>query len=323
MLADKWQRPRLGDERCAIALGAMNFGGRTPEDESKRMIARAIERGVDLIDTANAYGDGASEKIVGRAIKSLGVTLSIASKVGLKRIAGKSEGLRPERVLAAVEETLDNLGIETLDLYYLHAPDPTTPLDETLGALEALIEQNRIRAWGMSNYASWEVLEAASIAKSIELPPPRIAQVIYNLLIRQLDVEWFRFAARHRVHTTVYNALGGGLLSGKHKQTDKPAKGSRFDKNRMYVDRYWTDRNFALVEQYGEVARRAGIDLPALAHAWLAGRAGVDSILIGPATLPQLDAALDGVELVLSSEARAEIERIHLHAMGTDARYAR
>jgi aryl-alcohol dehydrogenase-like predicted oxidoreductase len=321
MLGDNWQRPRAEGERCAVALGAMNFGGRTPEDESKRMIARAIERGVDLIDTANAYGDGASEKVVGRAIK--GSSIALASKVGLKRIAGKSEGLRPERVLAAIDETLHNLGVETLDLYYLHAPDPATPLRETLDALFSLVQQNKIRAWGMSNYASWEVLEATNIAQSIGLPPPRIAQVIYNLLIRQLDIEWFRFAARHGVHTTVYNALGGGLLTGKHKQSEKPAKGTRFDKNKMYVDRYWTDRNFALVEQYAAVAERAGIDLPTLAHAWLAQRPGVDSILIGPATVAQLDAALDGVSRTLDPSTCEEIERIHLQAMGTDARYAR
>ena len=147
--------------------------------------------------------------------------------------------------------------------------------------------------------------------------------MIYNLLIRQLDVEWFRFAERHGVHTTVYNALGGGLLTGRHKREDAPEKGSRFDKNKMYVARYWTDRNFALVEQYGEVAARAGMDLPTLAHAWLAGRPGVDSILLGPATVAQLDAALDAVDRELAKETNAEIERIHLQAMGTDARYAR
>jgi aryl-alcohol dehydrogenase-like predicted oxidoreductase len=317
MIADRWQRSRQAGERSAIALGAMNFGGRTPEDESKRIIARAIERGVELIDTANVYGDGASEKIVGRALS--GAKVAIASKVGLK----KREGLRPERVLAALDETLENLRVDALDLYYLHAPDPATPLRETLGALKTLIDEKKIGAWGMSNFASWEVLEATMIADSLGLPRPRIAQVIYNLLIRQLDVEWFRFAARHGVHTTVYNALAGGLLTGKHKHGERPAKGTRFDKNKMYVDRYWTDRNFALVEQYGAVAARAGMELPTLAHAWLAGRSGVGSILIGPATVAQLDAALDAVERPLDEDTRAEIDRIHLQATGTDARYAR
>lgn len=313
MLAERWSRPR--SERAAIALGAMNFGGRTTEAESAKMIARAIERGVDLIDTANVYGDGASEKIVGRARPSV----AIASKVGLKRVAGKPEGLSPERLQVALKETLDNLGVDALDLYYLHAPDPRVPLRETLSGMKSLVDAGLVRAWGMSNYASWEVLEAKQIARELGMPEPRIAQVIYNLLIRQLDVEWFRFAARHGVHTTVYNALAGGLLTGRHRRETKPEKGSRFDKNRMYVDRYWTDRNFALVERYAALSN----DLPALAHAWLAEHPGVDSILIGPASLAQLDAALDACATSLSAETRAEIDRIHLEAMGTDARYAR
>jgi aryl-alcohol dehydrogenase-like predicted oxidoreductase len=289
------------------------------------MIERAIERGVDLIDTANVYGDGASEKIVGRALQArasasaTGTPIAIASKVGLK----KQEGLRPERILQAIDETLTNLRVDSLDLYYLHAPDPKTPIDETLAALKTLFDEGKIRAWGMSNYASWEVLDATHVARSIGLPEPRIAQVIYNLLIRQLDIEWFKFAAKYGVHTTVYNALAGGLLTGRHKLEERPEKGSRFDKNKMYVGRYWTDRNFALVEEYGEVAKRAGIDLPTLAHAWLADRPGVDSILIGPATLAQLDAALDAVAVELSDDARADVERTHKHALGTDARYAR
>ncbi len=317
MLSDKWLRPK--SERAAIALGAMNFGGRTSEEESLRMIERAMERSVDLIDTANVYGDGASEKIVGRARPRA----AIASKVGLKRIKGKPEGLSPSRLQVAIKETLDNLETDHLDLWYLHAPDPHTPLRDTLWALKSIVDSGLVRAWGMSNFASWEVLEARTIAYEIGLPVPQIAQVIYNLLIRQLDVEWFRFAERFGVHTTVYNALAGGLLSGRHQRAAAPEKGSRFDKNKMYVDRYWTDRNFALVERYTAIAKKHDMDLPTLAHAWLAERPGVDSILIGPASLAQLDAALDACARSLDAETRAEIDRVHLEAMGTDARYAR
>jgi aryl-alcohol dehydrogenase-like predicted oxidoreductase len=302
-----------------IALGAMNFGGRTPEPESLRMIARAIERGVELIDTANVYGDGASEKIVGRAKP----TVRIASKVGIKRVNGKREGLSPDRMRVALRETLDNLQMSSIDIWYLHAPDDSVPLKETLSAIKEAIDGGLVKSWGMSNYASWEMLEAIHITRSLEMPPPVIAQVIYNLLIRQLDIEWFKFAGKYGIHTTVYNALAGGLLSGRHRLDDKPEKGSRFDKNKMYVDRYWTERNFALVDRYRGVAERAGMDLPTLAHAWIAGRRGVDSVLIGPATLPQLDAAIDACEKTLTDETRAELDRIHVEAMGTDARYAR
>lgn len=303
-----------------VALGAMNFGGRTGEEESRRIIDRAIERGVALIDTANVYGDGASEKIVGRARPRVATSVAIASKVGLKRVNGKREGLAPDRMRAALGESLDNLGVASLDLWYLHAPDPDVPLSESLGAVKEAIDAGLVKSWGMSNYPSWEVLEAIHIARELGMPAPGIAQLIYNLLIRQLDVEWFKFAARYGVHTTVYNALAGGLLSGRHQREAKPERGSRFDKNKMYVERYWTDRNFALVERYRAMA---GGDLPGFAHAWLASRPGVDSILIGPATLSQLDCALDACARTLSADVLAEVDRVHLEAMGTDAHYAR
>jgi aryl-alcohol dehydrogenase-like predicted oxidoreductase len=322
-LGSVWERRRV--EGVSIALGAMNFGGRTTEDESKRIIARAIERDIDLLDTANAYGDGASEKIIGRALRDLGVTapVKLATKVGFRRVAGRPEGLAPEVLLRAIDESLENLGVDAVELWYLHVPDHRVALSETLDAVKRILDAGKIRAWGMSNYASWEMLEAKGIAASIGLPEPRIAQVLYNLLIRQLDIEWFSFAARHGVHTTVYNALAGGLLTGRHNKAARPAKGSRFDGNKLYLGRYWTERNFALVEAYAEVARRAGIDVPTLAHAWLAGCSGVDSILIGPASVAQLDSAIDACKLTLSSDTRAEIDRIHLEATGTDARYAR
>lgn len=316
-LSDTWVRPR--SNRATVALGTMNFGGRTNEQESVRILARAVERGVDLIDTANVYGDGASEKIIGRAQ----LPIAIASKVGLKRVNGKAEGLAPERLQAAIRETLDNLGVASIALWYLHAPDPLVPLRETLAGLKSVIDAGLVSAWGMSNYASWEMLEATTLARELGLPPPRIAQVIYNLLIRQLDIEWFAFAARHGVHTTVYNALAGGLLSGRHHLEQKPEKGSRFDKNKMYVDRYWTERNFSLVERLRAIAERDGFDLPSFAHAWLAEHKGVDSILIGPATVAQLDASLDACARTVSNETRREIERVHLEAVGTNARYAR
>jgi aryl-alcohol dehydrogenase-like predicted oxidoreductase len=185
------------------------------------------------------------------------------------------------------------------------------------------VGSGKVRAWGMSNYASWEVLEATDLAEKEGLAAPSVAQLLYNLLVRQLDIEWFKFASRYSVHTTTFNALAGGLLSGRHRVGERPAKGSRFDGNKLYLDRYWSERNFALVAQYAEVAARAGMTLPDLAHAWLADTEGVDSILLGPGTLAQFDAAVDACARPLPPETRTEIDRIHLASQGTDARYAR
>lgn len=320
---EQYLEPR--EDAPALALGTMNFGKRTSEDEARRIMARAVERDVLWFDTANVYGDGASERIVGRAVRELGLVgkVGVATKVGLLRVQGRAEGLSPERMLAALDESLDRLGLPAVDLWYLHAPDPKVPLDETVDAVAQAVAAGKVKAWGMSNHASWEVLEAMQLAEKEGLAAPRVAQLLYNLLIRQLDVEWFKFAARFAVHTTVYNALAGGLLSGRHALDRKPEKGSRFDGNKLYLDRYWSERNFALVSRYDALAKKAGMPLPALAHAFLAATPGVDSILLGPVNLDQFEGAIDGCRAPLSPELRAEIDRIHLDALGTDARYAR
>jgi aryl-alcohol dehydrogenase-like predicted oxidoreductase len=309
----------------ALALGTMNFGKRTPEDEARRIMSRAAELDVRWFDTANVYGDGASERIVGRAVRGLGLEgkVGVATKVGLLRLKGRPEGLSPVRMLRALDESLDRLGLPAIDLWYLHAPDPQVPLDESIGAMAEAVQSGRVRAWGMSNFASWEVLEATNLARARDLVAPKVAQQLYNLLVRQLDVEWFKFARRHSIHTTVYNPLAGGLLSGRHREGDRPAKGTRFDGNRLYLDRYWTARSFEVARAYAEQAQGAGLRLPELALAWLGSVAGVDSILLGPGSLEHLEQGVAACRTPLSPDLLREVDRAHLAAQGTDARYAR
>lgn len=320
--------PRAVGAPVSIALGTMNFGKRTKEDEARRIVARALERGVRVFDTANVYGDGTSERILGRALRlGLGrdrARVLVATKVGLRRREGRAEGLAPDRVLASIDESLDALAIDHIDLLYLHAPDPRVPIDETLDALGRAISAKKIGAWAVSNFASWEILEAIHAARARALPPPRVTQVLYNLLVRQIEVEHLRFARKYALHVTVFNALAGGLLSGKHTRESRPAKGSRFDGNRMYLERYWSERFFERVDAYAAIARDLGLSAVELAYRWLAAREGVDSILVGPGTVEHLDAAIDAVEgAPLAADALTAIDRLHRDAEGTDARYAR
>jgi aryl-alcohol dehydrogenase-like predicted oxidoreductase len=306
-----------------LAVGCMNFGKRTPADESARTIARALERGVLWFDTANVYNAGESERVLGRALGTNRPRCLIATKVGLDRAGGKPEGLAPERVLRAIDESLDRLQMSHVDIYYLHAPDHGTPLAETLGAIQEILRAGKARAWGLSNFASWQVLDAMNLADARGFPRPIVAQELYNVMIRQLDIEWFAFAAAHPIHTTIFNPLAGGLLSGKHAQGQAPPAGSRFDGNKMYERRYWSDRMFELLRALGEVAKEEGVSLVDLAYSWVAGRRGVDSILLGPASIEQLDAGIDGCGRTLSAVARAKIDDIQRAFQGTDATYAR
>jgi aryl-alcohol dehydrogenase-like predicted oxidoreductase len=310
--------------RATLAIGAMNFGKRTPEKEAKAIIARAIERGITFFDTANAYTDGESERIVGRAVKGMRDQVRIATKVGFGRTGAKPEGLSRTRVLAAIDESLTRLGTDFVDVYYLHVPDRDTPIAETLDAIAELIDKKKIRAWAVSNYASWQILEMMLLADARNMQRPAMSQQLYNVLIRQLDVEYFKFTDRFPIHTTIYNPLAGGLLSGKHRAESKETiPGSRFENNKLYQGRYWSDAMFGRVEQLSSLAKEEGMSLIELSYAWLARRTGVDSIIVGPASIAHLDAAIDAGAKMLSDEARAKIDVMYRAWIGTDASYAR
>jgi len=299
----------------------MNFGKRTPEPDALRMIAVAEEHGITLIDTANVYNDGESERIVGRAIAKRRQSFLVASKVGLARRGKEAEKLDKARVVAACDESLQRLGTDYVDVYYLHAPDHRTPIENTLEGIGTLLKAGKIRAWAVSNYASWQILEMVHLCERSGLPRPMMSQVIYNLLIRQLEVEYFKFTSKYRIHSTVYNPLAGGLLSGKYRPGSKWEGGGRFDGNTMYQRRYWTERLLEVVETYGKIA--APTDMVTLAYAWVAGRPGVDSILIGPGSVEHLMAAVRGCQEVLSPELKKRIDETHYAYVGSDAMYAR
>jgi aryl-alcohol dehydrogenase-like predicted oxidoreductase len=318
---DDWRAPRTAAAPARIALGTMNFGKRTPEAEAQRIIAVAEERGITLLDTANVYNEGESERIVGRAIQKRRSSFLVASKVGLGRIGRGAEGLKKARVVAACEESLGRLGTDYLDIYYVHAPDHQTAPEDTLEGLSALLQAGKIRSWAVSNYGSWQILEMFQLCERSGLPKPVMSQVIYNVLIRQLEHEYFKFTAKYRLHSTVYNPLAGGLLSGKYRPGSRWEAGGRFDGSTMYQRRYWTERLLEVVATYEKMA--APMDLVTFAYAWVSGRPGVDSILIGPGSLEHLEAALRGCETTLSAELRKRVDETYYAYMGSDATYAR
>jgi aryl-alcohol dehydrogenase-like predicted oxidoreductase len=316
-----WTQLRSERGRPALTLGCMNFGGRTPEAEAQAILDRALAAGITTYDTANVYNDGASERIVGQFLRRA-PSAWVATKVGLMRQGGKPEGLSRPRIERAVVESLERLQRDVLDLYYLHAPDPAVEFDELLDAMQSLLEKKQIRAWAISNFASWQVLELIHRCDARHLPRPLASQVVYNLAVRQIEVEYLPFAKRYRLHTTIYNPLGGGLLAGKH-QPGEPPKGSRFDHNPMYLRRYWSERMFRFVDGLRAISADAHMSLPDLAYGWAASRAGVDSILVGPASVAHLEAALTGCAVTLPKSVLDQLAALQTSFDGTDARYAR
>ena len=301
----------------------MNFGKRTPADESERIVRRALERGIRVFDTANAYNAGEAERILGRALGRDRDGVVVATKVGFGRVAGKPEGLSPAAIERAIRGSLERLGTDRVDVYYLHVPDHATPIEQTLDAMKQEVDAGRVGAWGVSNYASWQILEMNHLAAARSLAPPVVSQVIYNVLHRQLDIEYFAFARRCPIHTTVYNPLAGGLLVGKQRAGQAPTPGSRFDDNAFYQRRYYTAAMFERVEALRAVAKSEGTTMVALAYAWVAARPGVDSILVGPASVEQLDDAVEAVGRTLSNDALARIDELTREWNGTDTSYVR
>lgn len=325
--------PTRAGKPASIALGTMNFGKRTPEAEARRIVDRAIERGVVVFDTANAYNDGESERILGRALAGRRDRAVVATKVGFGRVDGKPEGLAPERVRAAIDASLSRLGMDHVDLFYLHVPDHATPIERTLEAFDHVVKGGKARHVGVSNYASWQILEMIHFCGAQKLARPAVSQQLYNLLIRQLDVEYFRFARKYGLHTTVYNPLAGGLLSGRYTGADsealrdadrpKTVKGSRFDNNRLYQGRYWSPRMIAFAAELEVIAREHDMTLLELAYAWVAASPGVDSILVGPGSVKHLDEAIDAITKPVSEELRKLVDAAHTRFLGTETTYAR
>lgn len=313
-----WLSPKNPGMRANIALGTMNFGKRTTEADAMHIMHRALERGVDWFDTANGYAGGASEEIVGRFLKDHPDQAYVATKVGIGPNMAAPEGLSAPVVKASIERSLQRLQIEHIDLFYLHAPDRSTPIQETLAVLAEAHKEGKIGAWGVSNFASWRIAETIQ-ACGVEIPRPRVSQVLYNLLIRQLDLEYLDYAQHIGIHTTVFNALAGGLLAG----SDRPMPGGRFENNPVYQRRYLSDRMKELAEAFGKLAADAGTDRILLSYAWLSNRAGVDSVLLGPATVQQLDVGIAGCDRPIDDDLAKKIDEIYLAFVGTDASYAR
>jgi aryl-alcohol dehydrogenase-like predicted oxidoreductase len=308
-----------------VALGCMNFGKRTSEAEALRILDRAIGAGIEVIDTANVYNDGESERIVARALRQRRDSrpLKVATKVGFARVDGKPEGLSPAAIARACDASLARLGLDAIDIYYLHAPDPSVPIEDTLGALAELRHAGKIYDFGVSNFASWQILEIFGICERIGLARPVISQVIYNVLIRQVEIEYLRFAQKYQLHTTVYNPLAGGILARPMTRELGIPQGGRFDNNKLYQRRYWSDRMFDAAAALASAAAVHDRTLLELAYGWLAVRPGVDSILVGPASVEHLDAALAALARPLPPELLARADEIHAEMSGTDASYAR
>ncbi len=283
-------RPGLALPR--VSLGAMTFGDPVTEHEARAMLDMALEEGANLVDTANGYAHGASEEIVGRLLRGRRDEVLIATKVGNPGVAD-GPPLGPAEIRRWITHSLQQLLTDHVDIYYLHRPDPTTPLEETLGAMHELVSEGLVRHIGVSNHAAWQLTRMHWIAEREGASPVGVSQPVYHLLARRIEDEYVSCTEALDIRNVVYNPLAGGLLTGKHVAGTAPAPGTRFAEKAHYHRRYWNDAQFAAVDALAGVARDAGITLTQLAFRWLLSQPHVASVLVGASRPEQLRENLD------------------------------
>jgi aryl-alcohol dehydrogenase-like predicted oxidoreductase len=268
----------------------LTFGLQADEAEALRIVDRCLDAGINFIDTANVYNKGAAETMLARALAGRRQKVVLATKVGLKAGEGPDEsGLSRAALHKALEASLRRLQTDYVDLYYLHLPDYTVPIEETLATMDEAVRAGKVRYPAVSNYAAWQICEMHWIAEKNGFKPPCVSQPMYNVLTRAIEDEYLAFCKRFNVAVVSYNPLAGGLLSGKQSKQRGPIPGTRFDGNKIYLDRYWHDDYFAAVEELARIARAAGKTPVELALQWVISQAQVDSIILGASRIEQLD----------------------------------
>ena len=300
---------RTGIQVAPYALGAMNFGAIANGDhgESIRIIHRALDGGVNLIDTADVYSQGESEQIVGEAIKDRRDEVVLATKFSNPMGADPNRrGASRRWIVAAVEDSLRRLQTDRIDLYQYHRPDPSTDMEETLSALSDLVRSGKVRAIGTSKQPAADVVEAQWIAERRGLERFRCEQPTYSILNRGIERDVLPVTERHGMGTIVWSPLAQGLLTGRVRR----GRRSTLTRDGAYYAHLGDERRIDVVEQLIPLAEQAGISLTHLAIAFVLTHPGVTAALLGPRTMQQLDDLLAGAHVRLSDELLDRIDAI-------------
>lgn len=301
---------RTGVQVSCLCMGTMSFGGDADKETAAAMFHRCREIGINFFDTANVYNGGRSEEILGKLISDCRDELVLASKVhGATGDDVNSSGLSRRHIVLAVEASLKRLGTDRLDLYFTHAFDARTPIDETLRALDDLVGQGKILYPAVSNWAAWQIAKALGISAREGLARFECIQPMYNLAKRQAEVEILPLAQAEQVGVISYSPLGGGLLTGKYGTTRRPDKG-RLVENPMYERRYGLPVYYEITERFTAHAQEHGVHPASLAVAWVMSHPAVTAPLIGARNLEQLKASLDALDVPMTPEWRAEISAL-------------
>ena len=306
------QRPvgKSGLIVSAVGLGCNNFGGRTGFEATQSVVHKALDLGVTLIDTADAYGNkGGSEDFLGRILGPRRKDVVLATKFGLPMKEPGSGGASRRYVMQAAEASLKRLNTDWIDLYQIHYPDPGTPIGETLRALDDLVRQGKVRAIGCSNFSAEQVNEAQAAAARGKLAPLVSCQDEYSLLVRSIEQSVIPAIETQGLSLLPYFPLASGLLTGKYKRGTPMPKDGRLAYSSGHSE-FINDRNWTLVEQIGAVAAKTGHSMLELAFGWLLGKPVVASVIPGATKPEQIEANVKASQRRPAAALLAELDRI-------------
>ena len=295
-----------------LCLGTMLMGSKTPVDESHGMLDRFVDAGGNFIDTADTYDDGGSEETLAPWLARRRDDVVLATKLRFPVSDPGGQGLAPARVRAACDASLRRLGVDEIDLYQVHAPDPEVPLEATLEALDGLVQAGKVRALGVSNFPAWLLAWAVALQDRNGWSPFVSLQPQYSLVERSIETEILPFCRAAGLGVLPWGPLGAGFLTGRYSRDEPPPEGSRMadaaDELEESPARRAIERNFKVVDEARAIAEAKGATLSQVALAWLLGTDGVTAPIVGPRTFEQLEDLLGATGVSLDDDERARLE---------------
>ncbi|WP_127530468.1 aldo/keto reductase [Paenibacillus kobensis] len=294
---------RTGLKVSAVSLGTMAFGRWIDEEASATILDAALDSGINLVDTANVYGEGASEEILGNLLKARRQNIVLATKVHGKVGLGPNDGGQSRyHIFRAVEDSLRRLKTDYIDLYQVHRFDPNTPLEETLRALDDLVRQGKVRYIGASNFAAWQLAKAHGISAQHGLERFESLQPEYSLISREIEREIVPFVQSEQVGVIVYSPLGRGVLSGKYKEGEAPPAGSRLAAGEQRLEQLLKKNALAVADAIKPLAQQNGLTSAQYALSWVLSRPGITSAILGASKLEHITEAAKAWNVRLSEE---------------------
>ncbi len=304
---------RSGIRVSVLCLGTMMFGGPTDEATAARIIARARERGVNFIDTADVYVDGRSEEVVGRAIAAHRADWVLATKLANPTPQGgaNNSGLSRLHMMRAVEASLHRLGIETIDILYWHKEDHATPLEVSLRATADLVRAGKIRHFAVSNHRAWRIAEICRLADQAGIDRPVASQPYYSAINRLVEVEQLPACAHLGLGVVPYSPLARGVLTGKYAPDAAPEAGSRAARqDQRLMETEWHPESLRAAAQIAAHARARGMEPAAFAIAWVLHNPLISSVIAGPRTEAQWEAYIAALGTRLDAEDEAAVDAV-------------